>query len=128
MPRLGAVQRRGSSTHEGLSANVCTVVVSHPIAAEREGLPVQPGGDIAADVPGVPSMQHPTLTAHDGGRGITQDQDAYRLVVEACEAALTTLCVSESCEIALLRLSRLARRAGRLRARGPRPLQVRQLG
>lgn len=39
------------------------------IAAGREGLPVQPGGNTAADVPEVFPVQHPILTGHDGGVG-----------------------------------------------------------
>lgn len=99
------------------------------MASDGEGHQVRPGGDIEAEVPEVPSMQqHPILTAHDGGREDSRDTDAYRLLAEAAETALKTLPVSAACELALLRVSRLARCAGQLPGQGPRPARVQQLG
>lgn len=74
-------------------------------------------------------MQHPILTGHNGGGGGgTADEDAYRLIVGACETALTTLVLSDSCEIALRRVARCAQAAGRLPAQELRRVPVRRLG
>lgn len=89
-----------------------TVGPSRSIAAETEGLPL--GGDTAADVPEVQSsMQHPILTAHEGGQEF-EDEKAYALLAEACDAALRTLDVTPACAGALRRLAVASRQAGRL--------------
>lgn len=73
-------------------------------------------GDIAARAVEVSSVQQPpVLTSHEGGRTvITDDSRAYELIVEACEEALTKLCVSEACAAVIRRVGLAARRAGRL--------------
>lgn len=96
--------------------------------AEREGLPVQPGGDTGVEAPGGSlHMQHPILTGHNGGKGIVEDVEAYRLVASACDEA-TRLCVSEACESMLLHLALSLREAGQLRLRQSERSGLRQVG
>ena len=65
------------------------------------------------------AMQPPILTSHDGGGDTNDDSEAYRLLVGACETALTTLCVSDECAATLRRCAHAARRIGE---RPPREL------
>lgn len=88
-------------------------------------------GDIPVEAPEATSMSHrqsPILTGHDGGCGETTDALAYALVVEACETALRTLCVSESCAAILRRSASSARRAGGLPPRELRQVVLREAG
>lgn len=104
-----------------------TVLVSVSTVADTEGLAATAPGDAATEVHGGP-VQHPILTGHDGGHGESQDCRAYAMVVEACEVALRTLCVSDRCEATLRRSALAARELAQLPLRELRQVPLREAG
>lgn len=81
-------------------------------------------GDDAAVAPEVPSMHHPQppiLALREGGADLLEDEAAYALLAQACDTALRTLYVSESCASTLRRTALAARELGQL---PPREFQL----